>query len=226
MAERHCLLLHGFTGGPYEVLPLAEHLEGLGYVCHVPTLPGHGEEFSVIGKIPFHHWLDSAAELTERLTREYGEIDLVGFSMGGLLSMYLANRYPVRRLVLLSAAAIYVSPVRLARDMAYRIRIKDWEQLGRVKRTPFKAAVQFMKLVRLVKQQELRRVTVPTLIVQGKQDHIVHPRSAHYIYRRIRGERELYLLEQSKHMICTDPEAQQLFHKVEQFLVHAQQEGR
>ena len=38
------LCIHGFTGGPYEVQPIADYLEkNTDWKIVVPTLPGHGE---------------------------------------------------------------------------------------------------------------------------------------------------------------------------------------
>ncbi|MCZ8513097.1 alpha/beta fold hydrolase [Paenibacillus filicis] len=218
MMERHCLLLHGFTGGPFEVEPLAEHLRQEGYTCTVPTLPGHEDELQALGRATWHDWLDAAAAETHRLCQIYGSIDLVGFSMGGLIAAYLANRFPIRRLVLLSAAVIYVSPRRFVNHLAMRIRARDWSHLDRAKRTSLPAAFQFMKLARYARQSELPRVSVPTLVVQGEQDQIVHPRSAFYIYNRLQGRRELFLLPESRHMVCLEHEAPQLFKEVTRFL--------
>ena len=55
------------------------------------------------------------AELAIRkLQTEVDRVIVVGFSMGGLIAMYLALRYPIDKLVLLSAAAKYISPRNLA----------------------------------------------------------------------------------------------------------------
>ncbi|MED4603992.1 alpha/beta fold hydrolase [Paenibacillus validus] len=216
--ERACLLLHGFTGGPYEVQPLADYLQGYGYDCHVPTLPGHDPELLGLAASTWQDWLDAAADEARRLSRHYASVDLIGFSMGGLISAYLANRFPIRRLVLLSAAAIYISPVRFMRDLVDRMRTHDWEHWQRVKRVPLPAAVQFMKLARFAKRHELNRISVPTLIIQGRQDQIVHPRSARYIYNRIQGEKELLYVPKSRHLLCLEPEAAEVFQAVRRFL--------
>ncbi|MBP1155443.1 MULTISPECIES: alpha/beta fold hydrolase [unclassified Paenibacillus] len=213
---RCCLLLHGFTGGPYEIMPLAKHLRKQGIHCHVPTLPGHDKDLKGLGVVTWRDWLDAAASEADKLTRQFGEIDVVGFSMGGLISAYLANRFPVHRLVLLNAAVIYLS--RFINDLAERLRCRDWDHLLRVTNTPLPAAFQFMKLARYTRLRELPRISVPTLIAQGKKDQIVHPRSAEYIYHRLRGERELIYFPNSRHMICMEQEAPELFAAVEHFL--------
>lgn len=218
MNGERCLLLHGFTGGPYEVMPLAEHLRRIGYECFVPELPGHDKELLGLGQVTWHDWLDAAAGEAHRLTRAGGSFDLVGFSMGGLISAYLANRFPVRRLVLLNAAAIYVSPRLFVKDALQRMRSGDRRQWNKMTRTPLPAAVQFLKLARHVRREELPRVTVPTLVVQSQRDHIIHPRSAYYIYERLRGDKRLVWFPQSGHMICHESEAREVFNAVEQFL--------
>ena len=41
MKPTACLLVHGFGGSPFEVLPVAEALEASGFPVSAPTLPGH-----------------------------------------------------------------------------------------------------------------------------------------------------------------------------------------
>ncbi|WP_239551103.1 alpha/beta hydrolase [Paenibacillus elgii] len=223
---RVCLLLHGFTGGPFELEPLADYLRQQGYVCVLPTLPGHDAEMRMMRGVQWQDWLNAVAVEADRLSRQYGAIDVVGFSMGGLLSAYVANRFPVRRLVLLNAAVIYVSPGKFIRNLAQRVRIGLREPWERPKSVSLSAPVQFMKLVRYAKQQELPRISVPTLVVQGKQDQVIHPYSARYIYDRLRGEKELLYMPHSRHMICLEPEAPQLFAAVAGFLDSSNEQHR
>ena len=54
------------------------------------------------------------AELALRkLQKEVDKVIVVGFSMGGLIAMYLAKRYKIEKLVLLSAAAKYIYPTQI-----------------------------------------------------------------------------------------------------------------
>ena len=36
------LVLHGFTGSPHSMRPIAEQLANRGYTVELPLLPGHG----------------------------------------------------------------------------------------------------------------------------------------------------------------------------------------
>ncbi|XEC95654.1 alpha/beta hydrolase [Paenibacillus tarimensis] len=218
MNSRACLLLHGFTGGPFEVEPLARHLRLRGWTCLVPTLAGHGGHLEELRHTGREEWIASASAAADTLKEQYGEFDLIGFSMGGLIAAYLANRYPVRKLVLLNAAVIYFSPGRFVRNAAELIRSGKREQLRVKHETPIKAVIQFMRLVRELRP-EIDHIHMPVFIAQGDCDEVVHPRSASYIYRRIRGEREMAMFPKSRHMICLGEEREALFLQVEKFLM-------
>lgn len=217
-SDRCCLLLHGFTGGPFEVLPLAEHLHLRGYDCHTPVLPGHDPDLTALSNVTWNDWLDAASEEAKRLTLQYETIHLIGFSMGGLIAAFLANRFPIRRLVLLNAAVIYASPGRFVQDTVRRIKAKDWNDWSMATKTPLSATLQFMKLADYIIRKELPQVTAKTLIVQSERDQIVHPRSAKYIYNKLKGEKELIYFPESLHRICLGQEAGTLFDAVESFL--------
>ncbi|MFD2612134.1 alpha/beta hydrolase [Paenibacillus gansuensis] len=212
-----CLLIHGFTGGPFEVRPLALHLEQLGYECYLTLLPGHGGSGEALRGVAWQEWLRHVEKEADKLTSLHGSFDLVGFSMGGLLAAYLARRYPVRRLVLLSAAVIYLSPGRFIQSIADLIRSGQARELRHVKRTPLEAVWQFTRLVKELKP-ELRHIRIPTLVLQGDRDEIVHPASARYISSKLRGYCESYHFPRSKHLICLDSEKEQVFERVADFL--------
>lgn len=214
--KRACLLLHGFTGGPYEVEPLARALEAAGWNCRVPQLPGHDPELSDLPEASCEMWLDAARREAEELAEQYGEFDVAGFSMGGILGIHLAARYPVRRLALLGAAAIYISPGRLARKM-WDTRREDRSHLQfKMKRTPVKAVLQFMRLVHRVRP-DITRVTAPALVVQGLRDPIVHPVSARYLARRLPCVADTVYYPRSRHMLCLEEDAEDVICRVKQF---------
>ncbi|HEY1012498.1 MAG TPA: alpha/beta fold hydrolase [Herpetosiphonaceae bacterium] len=85
------LLLHGFTGDPKEMLPLAEGLAAAGYGVRVPVLPGHGGAPHELMGLGWRDWLDGAAAALAELRRDHDRIFLGGFSMGGALSVLLAR---------------------------------------------------------------------------------------------------------------------------------------
>ncbi|TXK85356.1 carboxylesterase [Paenibacillus sp. N3.4] len=215
--KQPCLLFHGFTGGPYEVEPLARYLRDRDQLCDVPKLPWNGEMHHQLKSSHWEDWVRAAERQAERMALQYGTFDLVGFSMGGLLAAYLAVRYPVRKLVLLNTAVIYVSPGRLMEVIR-----DEWKQQGKLsllkaKSTPISATWQFTRLVRHLKP-ELSQVRIPTFIAQSERDQVIHPQSARYIYSKLKGQRELHWHPKSNHLICLGDEASTLFRQVSAFL--------
>lgn len=99
------LLFHGFTGTPYEVLPLAQALAREGLSCVGPLLPGHGRVPSLLAAMTADRLLDAAtAGLLEQ--SRGGPVTLVGLSTGALIAAALAAAHPqrVNALVLLTPA--------------------------------------------------------------------------------------------------------------------------
>jgi len=214
--KRACLLLHGFTGGPYELQPLADHLESRGWTCALPTLPGHDGPLRDLYRTRYEEWVLGAAAKAAEMTERYGSFDLVGFSMGGLIAAYLANRFPVRRLALLSAAVHYVSPARFFRNAVRVMRGGAlWKERSK-RDTPIGAVIEFTKLVRTLKP-EISRLTTPTFIAHGELDEVVHPRSAIYIASRVKGEKTMTVYPHSRHLICFEPDATYVFRHIERF---------
>lgn len=223
-----CLCIHGFTGSPYEVEPIVKYLkENTNWNIVSPTLPGHGEE-ETLEKISFMQWISFVETSIEELTKECETIYVIGFSMGGLLASYLTTKYPVQKLVLLSAAAQYINIKQLAADICdiikdgLRGQLQDNVLFQRYRRkivaTPLSATREFRKLVKYIKPQ-LSLVKIPTLIVQGECDGIVPITSAHYLFEHIGAEdKKLVFLPSSHHHVCHGPDYKQLEEEISQFL--------
>ncbi|WJQ12283.1 alpha/beta fold hydrolase [Geobacillus stearothermophilus] len=222
-----CLCIHGFTGGPEEVAPLADYLrERTDWVIETPTLPGHGSELQLKG-ITYDQWIAAAEQAFLALHRRCRTVYVIGFSMGGVIAVYLAEKYPVAKLVLLSAAFYYVNPRQLWRDIR-EMFANGWRGArehplflryrNKMMATPFSAVREFRKLVRDVRPR-LPRVAAPALIVQGEKDGIVPLKSAYYLYENIgSAEKVLLFLPNSYHHVCHGADRHVLFAEAEKFL--------
>lgn len=97
------LLLHGFLGDARDWAALIPYFSTR-YYCLVPDLPGHGQtqvldtQFSMPACAQLLiEWLD---------THQINCCDLLGYSMGGRLALYLALHFPTRfRRVILESAS-------------------------------------------------------------------------------------------------------------------------
>lgn len=223
-----CLCIHGFTGAPYEVEPIADYLQQhTDWKIIVPLLPGHGETLS-LKDCAYTEWIDCAELALQEMCEECEEVYVIGFSMGGLIAAYLTARYSISKLVLLSAAVKYINLKQIKEDvqeMARDLRKKQLHENELFLRyreklmiTPPAAAHQFQKVVRLARP-ELKKITTPVFIAQGTKDGIVPVTSADYIYKHVSSaERHLYYSREAKHLICHTGNKEELFEKVFTFL--------
>lgn len=224
------LFLHGFSGGPYEVQPFVDYVQQrTDWVIAIPTLSGHGEAEDLAMKgYKAHHWLMDAEIAYRRLARQVDEVIIVGFSMGGVIAMYLASRYKVKKLVLLSAAAKYISPSQLVKDFrfiatdAMANKLQENELFARYKfkfqNVPFSATVEFMKIVRKTTPY-FKNIMCPTFIVQGLLDGIVPSQTAQLLYDQIQSnEKRMYFSESGKHHICFSEDCDDWFDEVLTFI--------
>ncbi len=75
---------------------------------------------------------------------------------------------------------------------------------------PLSCVAQVDRL-RAVLQQDLDRISCPTLIVHAAEDELTSPRSAHFLAERISHDRtRVVIVENSYHMICVDNDRDQV----------------
>jgi carboxylesterase len=99
--HRGVLLVHGFTGSPYELHLLADRVHAAGYGCALPRLAGHHQSLAALAATGWSDWLASAEAALHGLhaalvaqSAQPPRIAVIGLSMGGLLTLDLARRYP------------------------------------------------------------------------------------------------------------------------------------
>ncbi|WP_053217419.1 alpha/beta hydrolase [Virgibacillus senegalensis] len=222
-----CLCIHGYTGGPYEVEPLAERLrENTDWQVEVPCLPGHGKTLALKG-VTFEQWVSAAEEEMKKLVNTCESVYVVGFSMGGMIAGYLAAKYRANKLALLSPAGKYLNFKQMGVEMA-RFVVKGVKgelkedplfsnYKGKFGSVPFASMREFQKCVRFTRPY-LREIECPVLIAQGRQDSMVPYKTVHYLDKQIAAETDLILYDQSKHHICLGEEKEELIQNVYSFL--------
>lgn len=219
-----CVLIHGFTGSPKEIEIIANYLQAKGIEVSTPTLPGHGVEIKRkdMKAASWKDWIEIADKAVQEMTKKHEEVYLVGFSMGAVISAYLATKYPIKKLVLLSASVFYMSAHSFLTNLKQKPLTKSQlkRYIYKIKQTPFRATFHFRKLVKqLVPYISL--IEIDTLIIHGEQDDLADPRSSQYIYNTIKSKvKHLHLLPKSKHIVCWDEEKEKVIELVDKFLIY------
>jgi carboxylesterase len=101
-STRAALLIHGFPGTPAEMRPLAKALADAGWHISAPLLPGHGPDIANLETKTRHDWIGHCRERWNHLGRNFRPRALVGFSIGGAISIHMASESEPENLVLIA----------------------------------------------------------------------------------------------------------------------------
>lgn len=88
------LLIHGLTGAPSEMRPVARRLNRAGFGVSAPQLAGHGENEAALLKTSWRDWLGSVRAAYHRLARQVDEVYVAGICVGGALGLALCAEAP------------------------------------------------------------------------------------------------------------------------------------
>lgn len=230
--EPGVLVLHGFTGNPVSLRPLAEALAAAGCAVELPRLPGHGTRWQDLRRTTWCDWTREAGAALERLRQRTRAQVAVGLSAGGAIALRLAQtsaqplaglvlinpslRIDDRRLVLLPLLSWLIPAVPgIGNDIAKPGT--DELPYGRV---PLKALASLLDLQRQVRAR-LAEVRAPVLVFTSRQDHTVPPENSRLVLEGISSvERRQVWLEHSYHVATLDYDAPVIIRETLAFVRH------
>ena len=184
------LLVHGFTGRPGDLAAFGESLSQQGYRVSAPWLAGHGDGPLELARATAHAWRRSVElGLLELVEEGSGKgVAVLGLSLGGMLAVDLAARFPVRALVCVNPAAGVRR--RAAWVAPYLWRVVPFVKIGPAAedRVSVHAVAE---LVRAMRESVLEagKVRAPALVLQSRHDPTVRPEASRRLFERI-GSRE------------------------------------
>ncbi len=83
-SEQGVLLLHGFSGSPYEMKELGEEFQKKGFSVSLPLLAGHGSSVKDLEKCKWYDWFEDAKNALFDLRKRCKSIVVIGLSTGRL----------------------------------------------------------------------------------------------------------------------------------------------
>lgn len=195
------LIIHGFGGGTYDEEYLANRLELIhNFDVYSFTLPGHDTNAT---KINMNDWIKSCEEHIEMLINfGYKNIYVIGHSMGGVMSTYIASKYKeIKKLVLAAPAFQYLNVENDKMNLVESFKtsmdvVKEYskeEVISRFLRMPSNSVKEFIKLVKTYYDCP-KDVHTPTLIIEGTSDIIVPIKSGEYVYDNIKSKQKYLLI--------------------------------
>ncbi len=217
-----CLLLHGFTGTPYEMRELGQRLAAQGYTVMGPALAGHATTLVDMFPTRWDDWYASAAEAYDQLRERCDMIFPIGLSMGALLALHLAAHRPVNGVVAVSAPFTIQNPlIPLFRFFPFlydlipavkknpkeddtldsSIRAKHPEYSSSPTRCAASLIFDFLPHL----HNDLRDIHAPVLLIQSRGDRVVPANSMDEFGTRLGSrEKEMVWLERSGHLVLED----------------------
>lgn len=205
--------MHGFASTPREMEDLGRALRAAGLAVSIPLLPGHGTDGSDFLRTGWRDWLGACTEAMEGLVARHGRVSVAGFSMGGLIAILLAARFPVARVALLAPPVRSRDPrlpftpilglfIRKSRRDIVEPLPDDPEEarLAREYRG-YRYPRQLAGIAALARQarRALPLVTAPTLTVVARQDRYVNPSVIGYIETRMASAEKRHLVVEGAH---------------------------
>lgn len=211
------LVLHGFTGNPVAVRPLAEDLAAAGLAVELPRLPGHGTRWQDLQRTTAQDWTAAAADAFDRLVARTDRRVVVGLSFGAALALDLAARRPAD-----VDGVVAVNPWVHNRDIrltALPILKRLWPGLPGIGNDialpgadekpyptlPLKAlhsAVSFQRGI------DFAAVTAPLLVMTSRRDHLIPPENSAFLLEHVgSSDTEQVWLEYSFHVATLDHDA-------------------
>jgi carboxylesterase len=178
------LVLHGFTGTPQGVRDWGLSLAEAGLTVTVPRLPGHGTRWQDMSRTRWTDWYAEAERAFDELRRCCAAVFVCGLSMGGTLTLRLAEQ---RAGEIAGAIVVNASLATERKDakvlpllrhvipampgVANDIRKVGVTELAYSK-FPLQAAYSLSQLWALTRA-DLAKITCPVLSFRSQTDHVV-----------------------------------------------------
>lgn len=215
------LVSHGFTGTTQSMRPLGEAYAKAGYTVCGPRLKGHGTHYEDMETTTYEDWIASIEDGFQWLKERCDTIFVTGLSMGGTLTLYMAEKYPeIRAIIPINAAVdiptmdqvLQLDGVRFLDAIGSDIKNSDIKELA-YEKTPVQSVKEILKLMDKVKV-DLHKISCPALIFVSEEDHVVPPNNSLLIYDNIGSEiKLLHEMENSYHVATLDHDQQTIIEK-------------
>ena len=234
------ILIHGFTGAPFEMRELGEHLNQQGYTVLGVRLAAHGTKVEDMNRAHWQDWLASVEDAWHLLQNITDRIYVGGLSMGGVLSLLFSAHFPAAGTMALAAPYAmpkgpktkFIKPISWIIHIAPKGEESDWfdkesEAIHICYDTdPVKGALQLQEMLEVMRN-ELPNLASPLLLIYSKDDQTVKFEEGHIdmVYQAAGSAiKEKMLLEGSGHVLTRDAKRQEVFAACSDFLKRMEKE--
>ncbi|MGE3271296.1 MAG: alpha/beta hydrolase [Chloroflexota bacterium] len=236
------LLVHGFTGSPAEMRPVAEALAAHGIGSEGIRLRGHGTHPDDMLGCTYQDWIEDVEAALDRLLTQYQQAIIVGLSMGGTLALNVAARRAndsrvVGVVPICSPLVLDDWRLGLVRFVSRFVKWQGWGVPDIKDRSAWDRHVGYRRfrlgtvtcLLDLMQEtrERLAAVRQPILVAQAREDHVVPARNAELIRSSVSSaECRLLLLDNCYHVVTVDYAAAELNAEIVRFVQRLNTRGQ
>ena len=191
------LLVHGFTGSPWEMRTIGLH-QALNHAMVLGIrLPGHGTSADDLANRTYEEWLEAVLKGYRYLSRECSQVIGIGLSTGALLLVAAVEKVSFDRLVLLSPylrLRQWLAPFSflLRYLIKFNRRPVDRELSPYYYRDrPLASVHEIYRLIRRVRRI-LPQIKIPVFVASAAGDITVDSSSAITLYNLLGSETKEY----------------------------------
>ncbi|MCL4115042.1 UNVERIFIED_CONTAM: hypothetical protein GTU68_008285 [Idotea baltica] len=196
--------------------PVAEACVAAGHTVEMPRLPGHGTTVDDMLTTSWADWSAHVEGVYEAMAARCERVFVVGLSMGGALTLWLASRHSsIAGIVVINSAGepnaertsalehVVASGQITVDAIGNDIAMPGVIELAYDK-TPL---APLLSLVHAVNDFDLAAITCPTMVMVSDQDHVVPPETATYIADHVGSQAQVVRLTKSYHVATLDYDA-------------------
>lgn len=192
------ICIHGFgVRGPAEFANLEPVLKDAGYDVFIPKL----FDFNNPQDIYWENWVHRAENIINQSQNNYENIILIGFSMGGIIASYLANKPKVKKIILLAPAYDYIN---IDNVIDYIFKKSTPSLINKTFKDTFRELVDNCKIT-------VEDINVPVLVIHCANDEVISISSSIKLMKKIKTESKILLtISNGQHRLLDDTVCKEL----------------
>ena len=211
------LVLHGFTGNPGSMRALAEACATAGFHVELPQLAGHGTAMEDMIPTRWADWSGDAEKAYQVLSKRAKKIVVMGLSMGGALTLWMAAQHPEACGIVCVNPATQPQPTEVIEMLQAMIDggTVTTDGIGSdiadpsahetaYSGTPLAAMKSFLAEGLAPLAPRYPSIKMPMLLYTSVQDHVVQPSDSDAVAATYGGPVERVMLERSYHVATQD----------------------
>ncbi len=226
------LIFHGYLTSPQEVAELAQYLSEQNYTVLAPLMSGHGANPEDLEEVNFEDWQADAVKYYQALDAEYDTVHVIGFSLGSLSALYLAEAYELDSLTtigppfyignkvleVVNLTEVFLEVAKYVPMISNPISLSD-EIIGRdvLEAFPMESVIEIIEYSEIV-ESDLNLITERSLLIHGQFDTVADPEGSVLIYELINSSQKELVEVASLHPVLMGTHKEEVFEKINEFL--------